>query len=65
MPFEVYTFAEAAAVARVSARWLQMLAKAGSGPALTRLPGRRVVIRSDSLADWLVSRTVEPQQRAA
>jgi len=52
MDFEILTTNEAAAMARITPRFLQKKIRAGEGPVLTRI-GRRVLVRSDLLQDWL------------
>ena len=52
MPFDLLTGDEAAERARISARLLDQQIAAGTGPIVTRI-GRRVLVRSDALQQWM------------
>ncbi len=64
MSFEVLTKKEAAKRARISSRFLDVQIKAGMGPAITRI-GRRSLVRSDELQEWLERCTVPQRDEAA
>jgi excisionase family DNA binding protein len=52
----MHNVTEAAALAGISKRYMEMLIADGSGPAVTRI-GRRVLIRDDRLREWIDRQT--------
>jgi excisionase family DNA binding protein len=52
----MHNVGEAAALAGISKRYMEMLIADGSGPAVTRI-GRRVLIRDDRLREWIDRQT--------
>jgi hypothetical protein len=59
-PPVLHTFDEAAAIAGISKRYLQLRIANGTGPDVTRI-GRRAFVRDDRLAAWLDQLTVGPE----
>ena len=57
MPDDLFTLTEAAARARVSARHLDRLIAAGSGPRVTTI-GLRRLITAEHLQSWIEANTV-------
>src|SRR5689334_8229543 len=51
-PPVMHTFDEAAAIAGISKRYLQLRVADGTGPDVTRI-GRRALVRADRLTAWL------------